>query len=67
MPEPRAALDLHKDHDLAEILIAAVIANRDDINASCLAHGTAGRVEINVNLPMHRVDLQVFVRDARAA
>lgn len=47
--------------DLAELVAAAVIANRDEINASRIAQGEAGRIEIHVNLRVRSVRLAVIV------
>jgi hypothetical protein len=51
------------EQDLAALLAAAVIANRDEINASRIAHGLAGRIELQVNLAIRRIDIQILVRD----
>lgn len=52
---------MHPHPDLAEKLAAVVIANRDTINASRIALGESGRVEIHVNPAMCSVRLVVLV------
>lgn len=55
------------DHDLAELLIRVIDQQREQINASRVAHGEPGRIEIHVNPGLCRVDLQVVVRDRTVA
>lgn len=54
MPEP---------DDLASLLTAAILEQREQINASRLARGEAGRVELLVNLQVRRVGIQVVIED----
>lgn len=51
--------------DLAALLAAAVIANRDEINASRIAHGESGRVEIHVNPIVSSVFLKVVLVEGK--
>lgn len=53
--------------ELAEQLIQAIEDQRDEINASPIARGESGAVVIHINPAMRRVDVQVLVRDRRAA
>lgn len=53
--------------DLAAQLIRAIESNRDVINASRIAQGEPGRIEIQVNPSVCRIELQVLVRDKSAA
>jgi hypothetical protein len=52
---------------LVDLLIQAIEAQREQIDSSRLARGEAGRVELQVNLSQRRIDVQVLVRDRRAA
>lgn len=54
------------NEDLAALLAQAIIANRDEINASRIAQGESGRIEISVNLALRRIDVHVMVRDKAA-
>jgi hypothetical protein len=56
-----------RDPDLTDTLIAVVVAHRDVINASRIALGESGRVEIHVNPSMASVSLVVLVEARRAA
>jgi hypothetical protein len=52
--------------DLAQLLIEAILAARDQVNASHVARGVPGRIEIHVNPAMQSVVVHV-VADARRA
>jgi hypothetical protein len=50
--------------DLAAALIRAIEARRDELNSSRIAHGEAGRVEIQVNPHVQRIVIQVLLPDS---
>lgn len=52
--------------DLAALLAQTILDRRQEINASRLAQGEPGRVELQVNLTVCRVDLQLLVREQAA-
>lgn len=46
---------------LTDLLLLAIERERRRINASRIAQGKAGRIEINVNLAVNRVVVQVLL------
>jgi hypothetical protein len=51
--------------DLAELITRAVEQNRAQLNASRIAHGEPGRVEIQVNPAVNRVTVKIVVFETR--
>jgi len=52
--------------DLAEWLIRVIEEHRDEINASQIAEGQSGRIELQVNPKVRRIDVSVLLRDKAA-
>jgi hypothetical protein len=51
--------------DLVDRLVAALEQRRDEINASRVAQGEAGRVEISVNLALRSIGIAIVIEDRR--
>lgn len=51
--------------DLVALITQAVEEHRGYLNASQIAQGTPGRVEIHVNPKVGRIDVHVLIREPR--
>lgn len=57
----RSSLVTSEAATLTDCLLQAIERERQRINASRIAQGKAGRIEINVNLAVNRVVVQVLL------